>query len=239
MSSTAHSRLLAFGRPEIENLHRQLGCRSAIVVLFDLDGAVLGAAGEPGFVARALAVEARGRPLPSAPPAGLTLTRLERSHHLECITAPVCAPEGGLIGQVGIVDLADRRFLGAGHAMALLQTAADMIEHRLIEHLDNGYLTLRFHDRPALIDSAFDAVMVFDDDGRLVASNRIARSGLDLGEAADGVRCETCFAIGWPRLVGWANLAQPRPFPLRSRTGHTFNARATLRTRPHFRSMPA
>lgn len=239
----ANARLLTFSRPAIENLYQQIGSPSSTVLLADRDGLILSTVGCRDFLDRAARVAlspgARWREADMGTNAigtalhtgSIVAVRgeehfLDRNRFLTCVATPILAPSGGILG---ILDISTDARADLSHANALLNTTAELIEHRLIETLDEGFVSLHFHTRPDLIGSPLEALAVFDEDGRLIASNRCARRLLALDPHHPVARCDECFATPWNGLVGWAALRQKRPFPLRSLGGQTFCASARLR----------
>lgn len=240
----ANARLLTFSRPAIENLYQQIGNPSSTVLLADRDGLILSAVGCPDFLDRAgkvaLSPGARWREADVGTNAigtalhtgGFTVVRgtehyLDRNRFLTCVATPILAPSGGILG---ILDVSTDARADLSHANALLHTTAELIEHRLIETMDDGFLSVHFHNRPDLIGSPLEALAVFDEDGRLVASNRAARRLLALDPRHPAARCDECFATPWSGLIGWAALRQNRPFPVRTLRGLTCCAHARLRS---------
>ena len=239
----ANARLLTFSRPVIENLYRQIGSPSSTVLLADSQGLILSAVGDPDFMDRAARValspgarwteDTMGtNAIGTALHAGTEVTVrgqehfLARNRFLTCVAMPILAPAGGVLG---ILDVSSDARADISHADALLRTTAELIEHQLIESLDDGFLTLRFHRHAELLGSPLEALTVFDEGGRLVASNRPARALLGLNDEQPSALCAECFATSWAGLVGWAALRQNTPFPLLTARGHTYAARAGLR----------
>ncbi|MDO9599275.1 MAG: sigma 54-interacting transcriptional regulator [Azoarcus sp.] len=250
----ANARLLTFSQPVIENLYRQIDSPASTVLLTDSQGLILSAIGDNGFLDRAARValspgaewseaimgtNAIGTALVSSDIVAIQGTEhfLERNRFLTCVATPIFAPTGGI---AGVLDISTDARANLSHANALLRTTAECIEHRLIESLDEGFLTIRFHPRAELIGSPLEGLTVFDEGGRLLACNRAARALLKLfGEYPDA-SCDECFGTEWQRLVDWAALSQPTPFPLRTNQGRTCVARASLRQSPVRRShLPA
>lgn len=241
----ANARLLTFSRPALENLHRQIGSPASTVLLADREGVILSAVGDAAFLDRAARValgpgacwseaEKGTNAIGTALQAGRTLAVLgeehflRRNHFLNCVATPILAPGGGVLG---ILDVSTDAHVDISHADALLRTTAELIEHQLIQSLDHGFLMLHFHPRVELLDSPLEALMVFDEEGKLIASNRAARNLLALDPTHPSASCEHCFATPWRGLVRWAALQQSTPFPLRSLNGHTYVARAILTPR--------
>lgn len=239
----ANARLLTFSRPVIENLYRQIDCPASTVLLTDSQGLILSAVGDTAFLDRAARVALSpgaqwSEAAMGANAIGTALFTgevvavqgqehfLERNRILTCVATPILAPTGGI---AGILDISTDARADLSHADALLRTTAELIEHRLIESLDAGFLVLRFHPRPDLIGTPFEGLALFDEGGQLIACNRAARTVLRLYREFPQTHCAACFATDWRHLVAWAALGQPTPFPLRTLHGQTCVARAALR----------
>ncbi|MCK0505860.1 sigma-54-dependent Fis family transcriptional regulator [Aromatoleum anaerobium] len=240
----ANARLLAFSRPAIENLYRQIGGPSSMVLLADERGLILSALGNTEFLDRAARValspgaewseaSVGTNAIGTALHTGHTVAvrgaehYLDRNRFLTCIATPILAPGGGMLG---ILDVSTDVRANISHAGALLRTTAELIEHSLIEHLEGGFVTIRFHSRAELVDGPLEALAVFDEERRLVASNRAARSLLKLDRAHPSADFDHCFATGWATLLGLAT-GNGGAFPLRAVDGRSFVGRAALRDR--------
>ena len=115
------------------------------------------------------------------------------------------------------------------HANALLQTAARIIEHRLIETDPQGFLLLRFHRYPTVLGTPLEALALLDADGGVLLANRVAIDLLAPCPVGCGVPVAACFATHWCGIVGYAALGLRQPFALRDHRGTDFSARASLR----------
>lgn len=252
----ANNRLLAFSRPMIEGLYRQIGSPSSTVLLADRTGMILSAFGHTDFLGRAAQVALRPgvdwseatmgtNAIGTALQTGSVVAvqgeehYLTRNRILTCVATPILAPTGGMLG---ILDVSSDARENLTHAGALLRTTAELIEHRLLETLDEGFVTLHFHKRRDELADPLHAIVVFDEGGRLVASNRKARALLGLHERHPAASCERCFATPWSTVVAWAVQGGDTPFPLYDVKGNTLIALARLRTRrrpPERESAPA
>ena len=241
----ANARLLAFSRPAIENLYQQIGSPSSTVLLADNRGLILSALGNADFLDRAARValspgaewseasvgtNAIGTALHTGRIVAVRGAEhyLDRNRFLTCVATPILAPGSGVLG---ILDVSTDARANISHAGALLRTTAELIEHSLIEHLDEGFVTVRFHARAELIGGPLEALAVFDEDRRLVASNRAARALLRLDREHPCAACDDCFSTAWTTLVASA-ARDGGLLALRTRDGRSFIARAELRAPP-------
>ena len=225
-----HERLLACSMPAMETLHQQLASPSLSVLLADRQGLILGVVGRqhatlPGSpIATGETAESRDSSAQDAEPGAFAVFVGERI--VMGVTAPILAPQGGVLG---ILDFSASPFDNLSHAGALLHTTAGIIEHRLIESDQRGFLVLRFHTHPGVLGSPLEALAVFDRDSSLVVGNRVARNLLEMDERKSRVRCPDCFDAPWAGLVGQAALSVSEPFMLRTCRGGQLFARASLR----------
>ncbi|HAG76323.1 MAG TPA: Fis family transcriptional regulator [Thauera sp.] len=201
-----HARLVTLSAPAMEDLHRQLDSPSVTVILTDSAGTVLRAIGTRPRAADTIAPQGIG------------------------IAAPILPPAGGLLGFID-VDISQLGWLT--HANALVQTAARIIEHRLIESEPEGFLLLRFHRYPAVLGTPLEALTLFDAEGCVLAANRVALELLASCTEDGATDAPACFTTHWRGIVGYAALGLRQPFTLRDRRGMQYSARASLRRGAH------
>ena len=235
-------RLVILSAPAMEDLYRQLDSPTTTVLLADSQGGVLRAIGSgcdvgalPGASQETAQVAARALPalLDEAAPEPAHLAAHLAAHlpaNLAAqrvgIAVPILPPDGGLLGFVD-ADASPLDWLS--HANALLQTAARIIEHRLIETDPQGFLLLRFHRYPTVLGTPLEALALLDADGGVLLANRVAIDLLAPCPLGCGVPVATCFATQWCGIVGYAALGLCQPFTLRDHRGTDFSARASLR----------
>src|SRR5574338_335351 len=247
----ANARLVTYAQPIIEHLHQQLVESSSMVLMADRSGLIRRSVGDAGFAGRA----ARVALMPGATwseegmgtnAIGMALheTRmvavcgeehfLERNRFLTCIATPILAPTGGMLG---ILDLSTDRRVTRPHAHALLTTTAEMIEHRLLESMDNGHVLVRFSPHVELLGSPLEALAVFDEGGNMLACNRRARALLGFRSDAPLPSFTESFRVEWRhlgRLMNQASQAGAVILPGRRQPGYF--ARFQLRPRKEARS---
>lgn len=233
------ARLVTFSRPAMEGLHQQLGSPTLAVLLADNSGAILSMVGESAILRRPLpdkpgigsdpidtALPAAAELLPLASPGTVRRSLHAPRRTVLGVAAPILAHDGGVLG---ILDFANSPYENFSHANALLRTTAAIIEHRLIDSDARGFLVLRFHTRAGVLGSPLEAVVVFDSDSRLLASNRVASGLLSINRLSQQVCCPDCFDTQWGGLVDRACVGTPQTFMLRAQHGAEFFARASLR----------
>ncbi|BAL23923.1 sigma-54-dependent Fis family transcriptional regulator [Azoarcus sp. KH32C] len=241
----ANNRLLTFSRPMIEGLYSQIASPHSTVLLADRGGMILSAVGHTDFLDRASLVALRpgvdwsegsmgtnaiGTALQTADTVSVLGSEhyLERNRILACVATPILAPTGGMLG---ILDISSDARANVTHARALLRTTAELIEQRLIETADDGFLTLRFQAGVNSLSTPLHALAVFDETGAMLATSRLARALLNLPEGGVAGTFDSCFLTRWGDIVTHAARADEALFPLRAFDGRTFVARASLRRR--------
>jgi transcriptional regulator of acetoin/glycerol metabolism len=249
----ANSKLLCFAQPIIENLHHQIASASSLVLLADREGFVLRTLGDPEFVSRAsrVALSPGSNWCESIMGTNAIGTAafeertvavygqqhfLERNRFLSCIATPIQAPTGGILG---IIDLTSDARAYQPFAQALLTTTAELIEHRLLVHMEGACITLHFSQHPELVNSPLEALLQFGDDGRLLAGNRRARQFLGDGVVRPGALFDSLFACPWGQAEQ-LSLAVNRPIvQLRTTDGRLVAARFEQRRPPRPSPGPA
>ncbi|MCB1956204.1 MAG: sigma-54-dependent Fis family transcriptional regulator [Rhodocyclaceae bacterium] len=243
----ANARLVTFAQPIIEHLHGQLDHASSMVLLADREGLVLRAVGDGSFVSRAqrvalmpgahwaeaqMGTNAIGTAVHEMQTVSVIGEQhfLERNRFLTCIATPIHAPSGGMLG---ILDLSSDVRVSLPHARALLHSTAEMIEHRLLESMSNGHLSLHFSPYQEMLGSPLEAIAVFDEAGRMLACNRNARQMLGLRSIEGMPGFEDCFDAEWRRLL--ATPVEGQALELRTRQGRWLMAQVRLRVAPRKR----
>ncbi len=227
-------RLRACSRAPMVNLHRQLASPRISVLLADRAGHILDMVSEHETAVTATpedwplterfrAVQAKRHSSAIVPEPS---SKSPDGSFAFGIAAPINAASGGVIG---IVDRSGHPGWGVKHVSAMLQITAEMIERRVVETDQRGFLLLHFHTRADLLFDPFDAIALFDRDSRLIAYNRLAANLLSLNRNGLSAHCHDYFDTQWPGLVGSAALATSAPIVLRMRNGKTVLANARLR----------
>ncbi|MDP3856399.1 MAG: sigma-54-dependent Fis family transcriptional regulator [Stagnimonas sp.] len=218
-------------RPELETLYAEARDSDSVVILTDARGLVLDAVGSPGFADKAARVALRpgvqwheaatgtnaiGMALIEHRPVEVRGAEHYFAPHrvLSCFAAPIMDPQGEV---VGALDLSGHAALPHQHALGLLRMVVNQIEHRLFEGRYRHCEVLRLHQDPALLGSAREGVLVFEDH-RLIAANRHALALL--GIAWDGLgslRYSELFSTALSQLRDGAPLRGLRGQPLHGR----------------------
>lgn len=222
-------RLVALSAPAMEDLYRQLDSPTTTVLLADSRGGVLRAIGSGREAAALPATSTQapdGTPAPAAGEDRRAVVGARGAAQRIGIAVPILPPDGGLLG---FVDAEASPLDWLSHANALLQTAARIIEHRLIETEPQGFLLLRFHRYPTVLGTPLEALALFDADGVVLLANRVAIDLLAPCPVGCGMPAAACFATQWCGIVGYAALGLRQPFVLRDHRGADYSARASLR----------
>ncbi|MBS9478644.1 sigma-54-dependent Fis family transcriptional regulator [Ancylobacter radicis] len=217
--SERHERLRRLCRPEIESLYADAMQTGCVVILTDDEGLILDALGHADFAARAAQVALRPgvfwgesstgtNAVGTALVEGLPIAVHGGEHYydphgiLSCSAAPIIDPYGRT---VGALDLSGPAAVDHRHALGLVRLAVEQIEHRFFDEDFGGRRVLRFQADRALLGTAREGVLVFEDD-RLVAASR---TGLDLvgaGWSALGVLRAGELFEGLPRADSAAHV---------------------------------
>ena len=183
--------LLAHSRPVMDYLFEQVRHSQSVVVLADNRGTLMHTLGDAYFLGRAERValacgaswheehrgtNAIGTALAEA--SGVEIHGaehfLERNSFLTCAAAPILSATGSLLG---ILDISGDQRSGHPHTLGLVNTAARMIENRLVIASCKRQIRLHLHAHPEGIGSVAEGIVAVSADGWIVGANR---SGLAL-----------------------------------------------------------
>ncbi|HXZ17567.1 MAG TPA: helix-turn-helix domain-containing protein [Roseiarcus sp.] len=186
--------LVRAARGEMETLFRDARVASGIVILTDPHGLILHRLGEGKFASEAANVallagatwdeatagtNAIGAALAErAPGAVIGGEHFFEIHNiLSCSAAPIFDPFGAV---AGVLDLTSSSSEPQPLMLALVNRAAEQIEHALFENQFRGFEQMRFHSDPYVIGSPHEGILAFDGD-RVAGANRngVALLGLE------------------------------------------------------------
>ncbi|MDI3259975.1 MAG: sigma-54-dependent Fis family transcriptional regulator [Sinobacteraceae bacterium] len=227
--------LLQIARIEMIGLCRHMSHTDYGIVLTDRDGVIVHYVGEPGFTAQAKRSGLREGAIWSEREQGtngmgtclveqraLVVHReehfLAQNSELTCSAAPIFNPRGELIAAL---DISGRTAEAQAHTLTLAKIGAQNIENRLLLDEGHRYYLLRFHRHAQFVNSPYEGLIAFDQDGRVVGANRIALEQLGLPDHAALCQrsLDELFENGLGHLL---TLALRRPFrcePLRLKLG--------------------
>ncbi len=102
---------------------------------------------------------------------------LERNGFLTCAAAPIVSASGELLG---VLDISGDQRSRHPHTLGLVNTAAMMIENRLVSAACQRHIRLHLHPHPEGIGSVAEGIVALSDDGWIVGANRQGLSLLGL-----------------------------------------------------------
>ncbi len=198
---TAQNRaFLAQSRPVMDNLYEQIKNSSSTVVLANATGVILHSLGDADFMARARKVtllpggiwsesvrgtNAIGTALVEQSP--IVVHSVEHvaasNSFLTCSASPIFDPYGALLG---VLDVSGDSRAQQQHTLALVRISAQQIENQMFSGGFESSIRLHFHSRPECIGTLYEAIAVFNREGRFLAANRSAllHLGLDRYQVA-------------------------------------------------------
>ena len=226
--------LVAHARPVMEYLFDQTRDTDSMVILADTQGMLLQALGDASFVDRAQRVALRpgaswheqwrgtnaiGTALADAAPVVVHAGEhyLERNGFLTCTAAPIADPAGRVLG---VLDISGDHRGYHRHTLALVRSAARMIEHRLFDTRHAAGLRVRLHAQPEGIGTVAEGLLALNDDGWIGGADAAARTMLGLPPGA-GVSCsiEQLLQLGMDALWTWARQGGSAPHSVRRHDG--------------------
>lgn len=192
--------LLAHSRPVMEYLFEQVRHSQSVVILADSSSTIMHTLGEPYFLNKAARValstgaswheEHRGTNAIGTALAEQCAVEihgaehfLERNGFLTCAAAPILNATGKLIG---ILDVTGDQHNGHPHTLGLVNTAARMIENRLMIAASARHIRLHLHAHAEGIGTVAEGIIALSEDGWIIGANRIGLAILCLNAAQIG-----------------------------------------------------
>jgi transcriptional regulator of acetoin/glycerol metabolism len=209
--------LVAHARPVMEDLFAQTGDGDGLVILADAQGLLLGALGDGRFVDRAQRVALRpgaiwderwrgtnaiGTALAEQRPVAVLGGEhfLERNAFLSCTAAPIRDPQGRVLG---VLDISGEQRGFQRHTLALVRSAARMVEHRLFQTRHADGLRLQIHAQPEGLGTPTEGLLALSEDGWILGCNAAAQAWLGT-DAARPSPIESVLPLRWAELMDWA-----------------------------------
>ena len=190
----SHHDLLAHSRPVMEYLFDQVRHSQSMVILADPRGTLMHTLGDADFLGKAERVtlsagaswheqqrgtNAIGTAL--AESSGVEIHGaehfLERNGFLTCAAAPILSATGELLG---VLDISGDQRSRHPHTLGLVNTAARMIENRLVIATCRSPIRLHLHAQLEGIGSVAEGIIALSDDGWIVGANRAGLALLHL-----------------------------------------------------------
>ena len=189
-----HHELLAHSRPVMDYLFEQVRHSQSVVILADPRGLLMHTLGDAYFLERAERValmcgaswnedqrgtNAIGTALAERQPVEIHGAEhfLERNGFLTCAAAPIMSSRGELLG---VLDISGDQRGGHPHTLGLVNTAARLIENRLLVAHCRQQVQLHLHASPEGIGTVGEGIVALSHDGWLVGANRRALAMLGL-----------------------------------------------------------
>ena len=186
--------LLAYSRPVMQYLFEQVQPLQSVVVLADQRGTLMHTLGDAHFMSKSARValaagacwheEQRGTNAIGTALAEQCAVEihgaehfLERNGFLTCAAAPIMSSCGTLLG---ILDVSGEQHSGHPHTLGLVNTAARMIENRLLIAGCRRHLRLHLHVQAEGIGTVAEGIVALSEDGWIVGANRVALTLLQL-----------------------------------------------------------
>jgi sigma-54 dependent transcriptional regulator, acetoin dehydrogenase operon transcriptional activator AcoR len=186
--------LLAHSRPVMSYLFEQVRHSQGMVVLADQHGTLIHTMGHVDFLGKADQValscgaswheghrgtNAIGTALAEARGVAVHGAEhfFERNGFLTCTAAPIMSARGELLG---ILDISGDQRGGHPHTLGLVNTAANMIENRLVIASSQRNIRLHLHSQLEGIGTVGEGIVALSGDGWLVGANRNALAMLQL-----------------------------------------------------------
>jgi len=206
---------VSHARPVMEFLFDQIRDSNSMVILADPQGMLLHALGDTGFSDKAARVALRPGAIwleqwRGTNAIGTALAAnsavvvhgaehyLQRNAFLTCAAAPIADPAGRLLG---VLDISGDHRGYHRHTLALVRSAACMIEHQLFEAQHGSTRRLRLHEHPEGIGTVTEGLVALSDDGWIVGANAAALAMLGLPRTAIGsCSIQSAFADDLPML---------------------------------------
>lgn len=180
--------LLKHAAPVMNGLYAQIARSGSMIVLTNASGFILHSVGDQSFLDRASKValspgvewseeskgtNAIGTALVEKAPVSVHGSQhfFSANHFLTCSASPIFDPCSRMLG---VLDVTGDSRTPSHHSLALINLAVQTIENQLFAHaFPEGFL-LHCHVQHELIGTVFEALLAFDQEGRVLSANRSA-----------------------------------------------------------------
>jgi transcriptional regulator of acetoin/glycerol metabolism len=233
---TRNHELLAHSRPVMEYLFEQVRHNQNVVVLADNRGTLMHTLGDAIFLDKAHRValtcgaswhethrgtNAIGTALAEATGVEIHGSEhfLERNSFLTCAASPIVSANGSLMG---ILDISGDQHNGHPHTLGLVNTAARMIENRLMVAGCGRSIRLHMHTQAEGIGTVAEGIIAVSEDGCIVGANRAAMAYLQLNSSNLGItRFDRAVDIRLDELLSRCMRRPGQPIQIRLRNGNS------------------
>jgi transcriptional regulator of acetoin/glycerol metabolism len=180
--------LLKHAAPVMNGLYAQIARSGSMIVLTNASGFIIHSVGDQAFLDRASKValspgvewseeskgtNAIGTALVEKVPVSVHGSQhfFSANHFLTCSASPIFDPCSRMLG---VLDVTGDSRNPSHHSLALINLAVQTIENQMFAHaFPDGFL-LHCHVQRELIGTVFEALLAFDQDGRVLSANRSA-----------------------------------------------------------------
>jgi transcriptional regulator of acetoin/glycerol metabolism len=180
--------LLKHAAPVMNGLYAQIARSGSMIVLTNASGFIIHSVGDQTFLDRASKValspgvewseeskgtNAIGTALVEKVPVSVHGSQhfFSANHFLTCSASPIFDPCSRMLG---VLDVSGDWRNPSHHSLALINLAVQTIENQMFAHaFPDGFL-LHCHVQQELIGTVFEALLAFDQDGRVLSANRSA-----------------------------------------------------------------
>ena len=186
--------LITHAEPEMATLSEQIAHTRSMVILTDNEGVILRTMGDQTFIndAQRLALSpgaswneahsgtnAIGTALVEQSAISVQGSEHFMSHHhaLSCSAVPIFGAKNELLATL---DVTNDFNVPQQHTLALVKMAAQMIENRLFRASYTAGVIVHFHARPEFIGTLWEGIAIFDEAGKLIATNRSGQFQMQL-----------------------------------------------------------
>jgi len=229
-----HQELLAHSRPVMEYLYEQVRHSHSMVILADRQGVLMHTLGDPDFLGKAERValtqgaswheqhrgtNAIGTALADGGAIEIHGAEhfLERNAILTCAAAPILAANGTL---AGILDISGDQRSRHPHTLGLVNTAARMIENRLLVAGYKRGIRLHLHAQPEGIGTVAEGIVALSTDGWIVGANRAGLGLLGLAPADLGATpIARVLSLRLEQLLDWGRRRADQVLPVHRHDG--------------------
>ncbi|ARU06611.1 sigma-54-dependent Fis family transcriptional regulator [Comamonas serinivorans] len=180
-----NAQLLAFARPVMDFIYRQVRGHHSMLVLADAHSTLMHTVGDDGFLDQAQRValrcgeswheRERGTNAIGTAVAERTALQVRAGEHylaqngfLHCSAAPVFTAQGEV---AGVIDISGDAFASQPHALVLANSAARMVENSWLKSRYPEHVRIHLHPQAEGLDTPAEGIVVLTTEGVLVGGN--------------------------------------------------------------------
>ena len=192
-----NAQLLAFAKPVMDFVYRQMQGSQSMLVLADADSTLMHTLGDDGFLDKAQRValqcgaswheHQRGTNAIGTAAAERSAVQVRAGEHylaqngfLHCSAAPVFTAQGEV---AGVIDISGDAFASQPHTLVLANSAARMVENNWLKSRYPAHVRIHMHPQAEGLDTPAEGIVVLTPDGVLVGGNPEGMRMLGLSRA--------------------------------------------------------